>query len=63
MAEPKLPSKLGLMAFFYVEAYESVIGSFCECLDDLSLLPQPEKPVGSCTFDQYKAIFRKTYKV
>ena len=52
---------------FDVEVYRELMASFMgfntDSVDALNNYPRPTKPIGKATFDQYKAVFRKMYKV
>ena len=53
--------------YFDVEVYNELMGQFNgydpDSPDAVNNYPRPEKPIGKATFDQYKAVFRKLYKV
>jgi hypothetical protein len=52
---------------FDLEVYREILSHFQhdfdpESAEAIARYPQPTKPIGRCTFDQYKAVFRKLYK-
>jgi hypothetical protein len=49
--------------YFNNEEYETVMAEFRNGPRTGFDLPQPKKPIGKCTLDSYKAVFRKIYKV
>ena len=53
--------------YFHLEIYNDLMGQFnghdVDSPDAVNNYPRPEKPIGRATFDQYKAVFRKLYKV
>lgn len=52
---------------FDLEAYRELMGTFSgydpDSQEALDRFPSPNRPIGKATFDQYKAVFRKMYKV
>jgi hypothetical protein len=49
--------------YFDNAEYEAVMSEFRSGPRTGFDLPQPQKPIGKCTLDAYKAVFRKIYKV
>jgi Centromere DNA-binding protein complex CBF3 subunit, domain 2 len=49
--------------YFNNEEYEAVMAQFQNGPRTAFDLPQPTKAIGKCTYDAYKAVFRKIYKV
>lgn len=49
--------------YFHNEEYEAVMAEFRNGPRTGFDLPQPQRPIGKCTLDSYKAVFRKIYKV
>jgi Centromere DNA-binding protein complex CBF3 subunit, domain 2 len=49
--------------YFNEAEYREVMRAFENGPADLLSLPQPKKPIGKCTFDSYKAVLHKIYKV
>jgi len=49
--------------YFDNEEYERVMAQFRNGPRTAFDLPQPSKPIGKCTLNAYKAVFRKIYKV
>lgn len=50
--------------YFEAEEYNEVMKEFNQGpAAILASRPMPRKPIGKCTFDAYKAVFRKIYKV
>jgi hypothetical protein len=52
---------------FDLEAYHELMAHFArydpDSTEALNNYPRPTKPIGKATFDQYKAVFHKLYKV
>jgi hypothetical protein len=59
--------KKGDKVVFNVEVYDELVAQFAgsdpDSVEALNNYPRPTKPIGKATFDLYKAVFRKLYKV
>jgi Centromere DNA-binding protein complex CBF3 subunit, domain 2 len=49
--------------YFDSAEYDTIMAGFMNGPHSLLSCPEPNMPIGACTFEAYKAIFRKIYKV